>query len=201
MRHVRKLVVTALLAGLTLALATGTANATRLEVGSPGTITNTGVLTFRASFGNVVCPVTKLLTLHRTIAKVERTLAGYVRQITISPRCNTNDAEILEEGGLQTRDARVRWHITYESFSGTLPNITSIRLLINPVAFLISAPFTICLYGGNALATTVGNPVRQIRVDERWPIPLVEQIEGFCPREGFLVGALTISPTVTIRLI
>ena len=196
MRNFFKLVLTAALA---LALATGVANASRgfsteRAENVRATATN---LRFITEVGEVICNVTMNLSLHRTIAKVERTLAGYVREVNIAG-CTEGSAEILDERGVQTRSGRVRWHISYESFSGTLPSITSIRLLIRNVQFLITR-LVRCLYEGNALGSTVGNPVTQVRADETWQIPWKQG--SFCPPEGALQGTFTVTPNIPYRLI
>jgi hypothetical protein len=84
---------------------------------------------------NVRCPVTLEGSLHsRTIAKVANSLIGYItRAIVAEPSCTGGSAKALTE--------TLPWHVTYGSFAGTLPNITSIRTPVLRSSFNIIAVF------------------------------------------------------------
>ena len=198
MRNSSKLLLAALTAALTLAVGVGSASASRgLEVGSPGTITNTGRLTFSDGFGffRVRCDVTMTLTLHRSIPKVERTLAGYVRDARVA-NCEGGTVVVLTE--------TTPWHIKYLSFTGTLPSITSVRLALES-QFLLTIGSERCLYiGGVGTTVQEGVRIRGIRSDERELVPLHEEAPlntAFCPGSGRMAGTLNSTPVVTLRLI
>jgi hypothetical protein len=91
------------------------------------------------------CPVTLEGSFHTaTIEKVRKALVGYITTVRVA-RCETGLVTVLTE--------TLPWHLTYESFSGILPNITRIRLL------LVNASFLIEVLGARCLArTTVERP-------------------------------------------
>lgn len=207
MRKANTLVLGALLAISLLALTAGSASASNGVECSPREscerITNTGLLTFTDSFGlvEVVCGVTKILSIHRSIPKTEGALVGYVREIRIQNPCLQNESWILTtEGGTPVKNANPNWHITFRGFTGTLPNILTITLLIRDARFLIRTGNVGCLYRegfGNAIVR--GGEVREVRVEEN-ERSSVRRLEGICPT-GHLSGLLTLTPAVRIRLI
>lgn len=71
------------------------------------------------------------------------------------------------------------WRITYQGFSGRLPNITAIRLLLVGIAFKTVTNGLTCLAGTTARNPAVaeeiigsGGRVEGLRVEERTTIPL-----------------------------
>jgi hypothetical protein len=83
-------------------------------------------LSFQDPFGNtLVCPITLEGSFHnRTFVKGIYNLVGNITRALIGPReqCVGGEATILTE--------TLPWNMRYQSFTGTLPNITSIRFLI-----------------------------------------------------------------------
>ena len=212
MRNSSKLLLAALASMLILAFGASSASATRLEAGAPGTITNEGRLTFEegGEGPRVICDVTKLLTVHRTIPKTEGALVGYVREVRIAEPCREGNAWILDRNNIRTRAGAVEWHITYRGFSGTLPRITLVRILLK-ASFLIEA-IVRCLYRGTRIENEPlgnlreaggGSALNRLLVEESVSIPLFRELSigGFCPSSGRLSGTLTISPAITLRLI
>lgn len=116
-------------------------------------------------------------------------------------------------GGTVITLNRVLWHVTYQSFSGVLPNITAITLQIVPRAlgaggFLLSVFFGVarCLYGEpvNGIATVnAAGEITQIRAEEA-PNRFSINLGGIeCPN-GILRGTLVPlagTPTIRVRLI
>jgi hypothetical protein len=158
----------ALTAALLLALGAGAANASRsfsvtnntlLTYTSPG-------LTFSGPAGRrIICAVTLTASLHSVVAKVRGTLAGFVNGGR-AERCSNST-------GIGTTEARPLvshvdpWHISYESFRGTLPIISEILVIIRNARFLILVESVFiggrlgCLYRGDipvGTAGTAGNP-------------------------------------------
>jgi hypothetical protein len=96
--------------------------------------------------------------------------------------------------------------ISYVSFAGTLPSITSARYAIRGCGWLIAAFFGLaeCLYRGNMQVTTVGaGIISGLRQDETVTIPLSnEELSSItCPGSGTWRGQSGNLPTVRMRLI
>jgi hypothetical protein len=88
---------------------------------------------FTGGFGTVECEVTLEGSLHsRTIAKVARALIGNITAASVSSPCRRGGATILRE--------TLPWHVTYNSFAGTLPNITNILTDVVGASFRIREP-------------------------------------------------------------
>jgi hypothetical protein len=125
----------------------------------------------------VSCAVTIEGSYHsRTIQKVAGTLIGYVTRAVLNGNtCTGGRATVLAE--------TLPWHIAYDSFIGTLPNITEIRIRMIGESYRIepSAGFT-CL-----MRTTTATPGLFLLLLQgfRWPsFRLVEreiEVTGFCP--------------------
>ncbi len=173
-RHIR-LLLTSVAATAILAAAVSTATANRLA------ITNQQIRAVWANLeffntvteGTVRCPVTLEGSFHsRTIVKVRGLLVGYVTRALVSNDvCTGGRATVLSE--------TLPWHLTYNTFAGTLPNIGSVTLN------LIRAGFIVNLGGNNCRAVTTtaspargivrvaGTAVETLRADESAEIPLV----------------------------
>ncbi|HEU4702913.1 MAG TPA: hypothetical protein VFS37_10565 [Conexibacter sp.] len=92
---------------------------------------------FAGAFGIISCPTTLEGSFHsRTLAKVAGSLVGYITSVSLG-RCISGRATILRE--------TLPWHMRYASFSGTLPNITSINATVTGAAFRVQEPFAGCL--------------------------------------------------------
>lgn len=100
-------------------------------------------------FGTVECEMTLQMTLHSgTIAKVTNSLIGYVTEATVRSPCRRGGATVLREG--------LPWHVRYATFSGTLPNVTSISTRVTGASLSIREP----TFGMTCLAsTTISEPI------------------------------------------
>jgi hypothetical protein len=98
-------------------------------------------LRFNFPNASTQCQVTIDGSFHnRTISKTPGTLSGFITRVTLGA-CATGATTILTE--------TLPWHVRYQSFTGTLPNITAIT------AHVIGAALRIREVGGvNCLATT-----------------------------------------------
>jgi len=85
------------------------------------------------------CALTLEGTFHSlTITKTRGALIGYVTGASVSA-CSSGGATVLTAG--------LPWHVQYETFTGTLPTISSVRFRIIGFEFRISEPFGItCLF-------------------------------------------------------
>jgi len=105
---------------------------------------------FSGGFGTVRCNITLSRTLHGgTIPKVLETLIGYMTAVSVGG-CETGSATILGE--------TLPWHLRYQGFLGTLPNILGIIRRIVGWAMQIREP----AFGITCLATsTAASPVTE----------------------------------------
>lgn len=87
-------------------------------------------LDFTGAFGTTECIITLEGSLHsQTVPKVVGSLVGYLYDARIAA-CFSGAATILRE--------TLPWHVRYESFSGTLPDVTFIRGRLIDAAFRVS---------------------------------------------------------------
>jgi hypothetical protein len=97
---------------------------------------------FSGPFGHTECEITLGGSLHiRVVTKMTGLLIGHITTVTLRSPCRRGSMTILRE--------TLSWVTQYDSFSGTLPNITSIRLRIIGFAGQISEGF-ICLFRSTA---------------------------------------------------
>jgi hypothetical protein len=88
-------------------------------------------ITFTGGFGTGRCALTLEGSFHTlTITKTRSSLVGFVNAASVSG-C-TFSGTVLRE--------TLPWHLQYESFSGTLPNISSVQLKIIGFDFRITEP-------------------------------------------------------------
>jgi hypothetical protein len=124
--------------------------ATHMTVSTQGFRAVWNRLGFEGSgFSNLECRVTIEGSFHsRTSSKIAEQLMGYVTKASIDEtHCTGGSARVLK--------ASLPWHIRYDSFTGTLPNITGIKLRLSLTEFLAQQiePFggiARCLYRSTA---------------------------------------------------
>jgi hypothetical protein len=139
-----KLILAALMAILAMALAVTSATAGRLRSSSQTFRIVWAALKFGAiEIGTIDCPVTFEGSFHSTtIRKTTGALIGAVtRSIVKGDSCTGGRATMLAES--------LPWHVTYETFTGTLPTITSVFLLLRRYALQVETTVVIpliCLY-------------------------------------------------------
>jgi hypothetical protein len=133
MRIQSRPMLVALVAALALAAAVGTASAARLEISNQAIRTVWREVRATALGLEITCPVTVEGSFHsRTISKIRNALVGYITRAIGNHPCRgsgeiyiLNATEILE---VTATTNSLPWHIRYDSFTGTLPNIRSVRL-------------------------------------------------------------------------
>lgn len=135
MSHAKKLALSVTTAGLILSLAVGVATANRLAASEDEFDIRWSELTFSPNRGGPVsCEVTLLGRFNsRTVAK-EGTI-GVIDHAAIG----AGGSEEVCEGGEATvlHEAEEPWAVGFESFTGTLPNISSITLSLIGASFQI----------------------------------------------------------------
>lgn len=198
-----------LLAGIIAALVLGTlvdaAPANRLSLSGQQWRAVWGNLRFLSAFASLECHVTLEGSFHsRTLSKVLEQLIGYVSKATIDEtHCTGGSARALTE--------MLPWHVRYNGFSGSLPEINELHLRVVNFAFLIQVNGTSCLYRSTASSPLRGwihlvesgiRPLRvaeRLRIDETASIPLSSG--GFLCSSAFRWGGtsnqLTEGPTTT----
>jgi hypothetical protein len=151
MRTRSKLLLAGFTATLVLAATVGSATAGHLSVSNRNFRAVWTSLEAITSSGILRCPITVEGSFHSaTAGKVAGALLGNVSRGTIvGANCTNGTATVNQEA--------LPWHITYESFTGVLPEISGIRLK------LVGAKFTTRIGGlGCTIQTSVGSPARAI---------------------------------------
>lgn len=138
MRKTRHLAA-ALISAFVLAGATGSAAARNFTISNQSFRVTWASLEFEAS-STIRCAVTFEGSFHsRTIAKVERSLIGSISRAVIQEERCTNGGVVAFNGVERYNGATppntLPWHLTYESFTGTLPAISGIRFLFSRFRF------------------------------------------------------------------
>ncbi len=221
MRSYMKLALLTATAAVVLAAAVGTASARNLSVSNQNIRVVWTPLTFSAGGGAVrlECNVTLEGSFTaRTIAKTLGSTIGLISRANIARPCRNgtawayNGTEVNEVLG-GTLANSLPWSITYQGFTGTLPNITGVRLLLLGARFLLRATFLVTLLCNYTTTTAhpaegianveAGGGITGLRADETRSIP--SESGGACPEGQFsgtgvvtLLGATT---RITIRLI
>lgn len=218
MRKPARLLGAGILASLILASAVATASAGRLEVSNQNFRIVFSPLRFETGGGTPInCTVTMEGTFHyRTILKVARSLIGYVTRAIVARPCSGFGQAYAyngTEGELTSNVNSLPWHVTYEGFTGSLPAIATIRLLLSGWRFILRGALSICLsiYGPNRNASAIA-----IRRAETGAITGIEPdgTIGYAPEAnpggecgtGFFsgLGATTVlgrAEAITVRLI
>jgi hypothetical protein len=147
-----KLILAGLVAALVLAFGTNGASARNLSF-SHGALFNASWRQVRFSSGGSVvseCDVTLEGSFHyRTMLKVREALIGAISRV-VANNCRTGSATVLS--------TNLPWHIRYQSFEGTLPNITGIRAVLVLAEFRVHERIfgTECLTITSAAAGAAG---------------------------------------------
>ena len=189
MRRGSKLILSIIGAALILGAAVGSASATRLEISAQSFRAVWGELNFS---GIIHCEVTLEGTFHRrTFTKTSGSLVGYVTRAAVTEgRCRNGTARILAE--------TLPWHVRYDSFTTSLPNIETVKIQLVGAAFLVNTAITgSCLY-----RTEAGHPARGIITREGAGVATELTAEsgstipknsggGFCPANGQFEGTTT----------
>jgi hypothetical protein len=190
MRNRSKLLLAALTAAVTLGALVSSSTANRLALSSQGyKATWPSFELVGGPFGTVRCPVTMEGSFHsRTLSKVSEQLVGYVSGVTVgTTSCTGGRARALLEA--------LPWHVRYETFIGTLPEITAIELKIKFVTLIVESANLFCLYTASATSpmkvivnrNTTTHAATSMRINEAAGIPKSSG-GGLCPNPEILRG-------------
>jgi hypothetical protein len=136
-----KLLFTALAASLLLGSVVSNASAGNLSVSNSNLRATFASLEFNGEGLAIIrCPVTLEGSFHsRTIPKVERLLIGAVTSAVVKQASCTNGVGSAFNGTERyngiTPANTLPWHVTYESFSGTLPTPSAVNILFSRFRF------------------------------------------------------------------
>jgi len=143
MRTRSKLILAGLAARLLMSLAVNSASANRLSISNRNIRIVWTELIFTGAGGEALltCPITLEGSFRSaTIAKVIGALIGHINRATV--------AEASCRGGRMTiSQASLPWHITFEGFTGTLPRISSVTLLLRGMNYSLEVFGVVCGYG------------------------------------------------------
>lgn len=152
------MLIAAVAATALMAIAVGSAAGREFSVDEQNFRVTWRSLEFRDSiFGITIrCPVTIDGSFHsRTIAKVISGLIGYLTRAVVKEESCTGGRAIPSRETLP-------WHITYEGFTGILPEITSIIQLLRNVTFRLEIPgFVNCTARAENIKGTIETGVRE----------------------------------------
>lgn len=163
------------IAALMLAASVDAASARRLSFSNGSFRSVWPSAEFEIGLGNVIrCRLTLEGSLHsRTLSKVSGALVGYITSASMGSPCTNGELHLLQE--------TLPWHVRYDSFTGTLPRISTIRLQIVGFSLWLTWFSLRCLY-----TTTAARPIYATRFSESTG-PLGE----FVPSRLDLEGTLT----------
>lgn len=186
-----------LAAALLFCLVTGVGWASRaihLETGGRAVTLTAERLTFVVESSRVVCPVTLSGSFFSGLAKVEGVTPGKISEARIAEAsCSGGSARLLT--------GTLPWWFEYNSFTGTLPRISTLSLGIEGLAALVEALGVGCLIAGKPRGSTGGGTeVREFRLDETVRIPVATRLSILCPSTATLAGTFGVSPTVRLTL-
>ncbi|HEX7292004.1 MAG TPA: hypothetical protein VF250_12835 [Conexibacter sp.] len=188
MRNRSTTAVAVLTAALLLALSV-TASAARLSYSHQQFRIVWASLTFSAAEGGVAitCPVTLEGSFHeRTFNKVRDRLDSRISAARVGA-CQEGNGTILA--------VSLPWEVTYQSFTGTLPDITGVRYALIGAAFQIEPGLGIrCLATTSVEHPAAGDARRDSRgqitsliTDSSLAIPTIGNPE--CPSAGIFTGS------------
>jgi hypothetical protein len=173
-----------------------TASAGRLSSSSQRLLAGWSRMDFSGGFGTVECKVTLLGTMHsRTINKTAGALIGYITDAQITRPCIRGEATIHSE--------TLPWHVTYSSFAGTLPAITSFRTNVIGASFRIREP----TFGATCTARTesgepgIGTYNRNTGTGAITNAQVGGTIRTSCGTSGSFSGTSNSIDSITITLI
>jgi hypothetical protein len=210
MRIKGALILCALIAAAAMAVMVAGASANRLAMNNQFFRAVWTPLTFteNAFGGTIRCNVTLEGSFHsQTISKVVRSLIGYVTRAMVTRPCVGGEAWVYngtEVLNTTTLANSLPWHVQYASFTGTLPNITRIRVRLIGARFLLRAfGFVSCVYTSKEAEPAIGNAERNTATGEITSLTAEEGVSiasetGGCPSGRFsgpsvvtLLGATT----------
>jgi hypothetical protein len=181
--HARsRLLLAGLLAALVLTIGVGSSSARRFSLSHSDFRVVYTPLEFISGVSTVRCNLTLEGSFHsRTIAKVAHLLAGHITRAQLGT-CTGGSAALLT--------ASLPWHRTYETFWGTLPNITELTFLVVGMSISLQPSGSLnCLFRTTTTDPGLfsehisGGVITEATMDPSAEIPLTGS-GGFCAFGG-----------------
>ncbi|HKG39686.1 MAG TPA: hypothetical protein VKB25_11900 [Conexibacter sp.] len=198
-----KLILTALAASVLLSAAVCTASARSLSITNQNLRITWASLEI-VSAASIRCAVTLEGSFHtRTIAKVTRALIGYITRAVINRPCT--EGTLAAFNGVEryngiTPANTLPWHVTYEGFTGSLPAIASLQVLVGGVRLGLESLGCAVQFGeatdnitGSAAREAGGGLTTLTPVEGRNEVTVIRTDRdpfGLCPRPGNRTGRL-----------
>jgi hypothetical protein len=133
-----KVLLSGLTAAIVMAFAVGSASANRLSLGATDWEAKWTALEFISGGWTFRCPITLQGSFHsRTLTKTAGLLIGHMTRASVK---GSLGAGACTGGRMTLLTATLPWHVTYESFTGTLPNIQGLGLSLIGLAMQIQPP-------------------------------------------------------------
>jgi hypothetical protein len=147
----RRLLILAASTTMLSCIASGSATAGSFRFDRLFIVAGFSAVTFSGAFGNIVCPLTLEGARHAgTALKSAGNLAGFFEEVRLLT-CGTGSATILRES--------LPWHYAYASFTGSLPNITSLNYTLTGIQLRIREPLLTCLAAGGTMTIRLNREV------------------------------------------
>jgi len=176
---------------VTLLLTTSIAGAAALSVNTTTFRVAFTSLSFATGIVTIRCAVTLNGVIDRDIEKTRGLVVGAIIGGTLGRSCTEGSATLLRE--------TLPWDLSYSSFTGTLPNITSVNLTSTRLGAQLSAFGVTCLYASTEAALSRvsinlsgSGQVTGLRMDESASIPKRSGIE-WCPAAISMQGTGTVT--------
>jgi hypothetical protein len=196
MRTPIRIIIGGLIAAFALAAAVGVAEARRLAWSENHFLEHYRAYTFSGGGNQIVCDLSLEGSYHsRTFEKINRQLIGYISEARIKRPCSGGEAWVqsTQERGAGEAES-LPWHILYERFIGTLPNITGIEETIDDLLVLVVLAGVRCVYrssttspGKGIVNREAGGRATGVRSNETAGIPKAEG-SFLCPEPLDLIG-------------
>jgi hypothetical protein len=168
-----------------------TASANRLRNSATTTRATFASAEFSGGFGTTRCSLTLEGSLHSaTITKTPEALIGYITRASVGP-CPSGSATV--------NTSSLPWHVRYESFTGTLPNITTFKTKVFGAEWSIRETFGITCTVSRTAENTTGTYALTSGVITR--VDLGGSILTSCGTRGTLSGSgSVVVPGTTTRI-
>ena len=206
----KKIILAGAIASIVLALAIGTATASRslgLEPSNALVRFTSSEFQLQSMIIEMSCPLTIDVQFSTSITKAPRTVAGRVLGVrTANERCRNS----LGTRSSYTLLRAEEWTFFYEGFLGTLPTISGVRLRLERVQLLKRIDGTL---GGNTGCLVTGSvmflaPVERGAIssivatrESGTEVNLATTLEGICDSRDVLGGTFRADRSVRVALL
>lgn len=188
-----------LLLGLTATSATASRSLQATPSGSNSIAARPITFSDESGTFRIICEVRMRLSFNERIAKTSGALIANVTEASVTG-CSGGEVRLLSP------EAAAPWRLTYVSFTGTLPSITSARAALRGFSALITAFFGIarCLYADNPvlILRIIGLILDALVWIAIEPDPLQANLGGIeCPANLTVNGTMPLRTSLRVSLV